>query len=187
MTKTRNHFQHLALLLLLAAPLGAQQPRLEIHLPTLAARARQVSDVTLDGSALRLGMAFLNSEDTGLNQDELRALSKLQGIYVTSFEFERAPRLSDPALAAIRKQLQGPGWSRIVSVHSTRHSGDNDNAEIYLCTAKDGSILGMAILNREPDELDIVNIVGSITPDEITKLGGNLGIPKLEKSGKGGN
>lgn len=186
MFSMRTWFGCLIVPLWLGAALAAQQPRLAIHLPTLAARASQVSDVTLDGAALRLGMAFLNSGDSGLSQADREALSKLQGIYVKSFEFDRAPRLTDPALAAIRKQLQGPGWSRIVSVVSTRHGGDDENSEIYLCTASNGNILGMAVLSREPGELDIVNIVGSITPEELTKLGGNLGIPKLEKSGKSG-
>ncbi|MGH9487807.1 MAG: DUF4252 domain-containing protein [Terriglobales bacterium] len=185
MSTTRKFFWTGLLPLMLLAALGAQQPRLDVKLPGLAARADQVSEVTLDGAALRIGMAFLNSGDSGLSQQDRQALAKLQGIYVKSFEFKRAPRLTDPGLAAIRNQLRQPGWARIVSVHSKGRDGDNDNAEIYICSAKDGSILGMAILNREPGELDIVNIVGSITPEELSKLGGNLGIPRLVTSGKG--
>lgn len=164
----------------LLLPLAAQQPRLEMNLPGLAARANQVSDVTLDGTVLKLGMAFLNQGDSGLTPQDRTMLSKLKGIYVKSFAFDRAPRLTDPALAALRKQLHGPGWSRIVTVHTTGRDSEHDNAEIYVCTARDGSILGMAILDREPDELNVVNIVGAITPQELTQLGGNLGIPKLQ-------
>lgn len=170
----------LFLLPALLLPLGAQQPRLQMSLPGLAARAHQVSDVTLDGTVLKLGMAFLNQGDSGLDAQDRAMLSKLKGIYVKSFEFDHAPRLTDPALAAIRKQLRGPGWSRIVTVHTTGRDSDHDNAEVYVCTASDGSILGMAILDREPGELNLVNIVGAITPQELTQLGGNLGIPKLK-------
>ncbi|MGH9414032.1 MAG: DUF4252 domain-containing protein [Terriglobales bacterium] len=165
-------------------PLAAQQPRLDMHLPALATRANQVSEVTLDGTVLRLGMAFLN-DDSGLTSQDRDMLSKLKGIYVKSFEFDHAPRLTDPALAALRRQLRGAGWSRIVRVHTSGHDSDHDNAAIYVCTAQNGSILGMAILDREPDEVNVVNIIGSITPAEVSKLGGNLGIPKLQV-GKGG-
>lgn len=161
-------------------PLRAQQPRLQMNLPGLAARASQVSDVTLDGTVLKLGLAFLNHGEGGLNAEDRAMLSKLKGIYVKSFEFDHAPRLTDPALAGIRKQLRAPGWTRIATVRTTGRDRDHQNTEVYVSTANDGSILGMAILCREPYELTVVNIVGAITPHELTQLGGNLGIPKLQ-------
>lgn len=175
-----RRFPWFFLLPALLLPLAAQQPQLQMNLPGLAARANQVSDVTLDGTVLKLGLAFLNQDHSDLDAQDRAMLSKLKGIYVKSFEFDHAPRLTDPALAAIRRQLRGPGWSRIVTVHTTGRDSDHDNAEVYVCTASDGSILGMAILDREPAELNVINIVGAITPKELTQLGGSLGIPKLK-------
>lgn len=175
-----QRFLWLFLFPVLLLPLGAQQPRLQMNLPDLAARARQVSDVTLDGTVLKLGLAFLNHGGSGLNAQDRAMLSKLRGIYVKTFDFDHAPRLTDPALAAIRKQLHGSGWSRIATVRTTGRDSDHESTEVYVSTSSDGSILGMAILCREPKELTVVNIVGSITPQELTQLGGNLGIPNLK-------
>jgi hypothetical protein len=72
--------------------------------------------------------------------------------------------------------LKAPGWSRIVSAHSKRNG---DNSDVYLKTNA-GQISGLAIIVTEPRELTIVNIVGSIHPEDIRDLGGHFGIPKLD-------
>jgi hypothetical protein len=61
-------------------------------------------------------------------------------------------------------------------VHSRK---DRDNAEIYLKTggAEPG---GLAIVCANPKELVVVNIVGKIDLDELSELGGSLGVPKLD-------
>ena len=169
----------LGLFLLLLAPLAAQQPKLRLDLPTLAARADQVSDVTLDGDALRLGMAFL-AKDGDLGGQDRDMLAHMQGIYVKTFEFDHSAAATDADLAPIRAQLKGAGWSRIVSVRSKRHGRAGENDEIYVCTGANGAIQGMAIIARQARELDLVNIVGPIQPSELTSLGGHLGIPPLE-------
>jgi len=169
----------LGLLLLLVAPLGAQQPKLRLDLPALAARADQVSDVTLDGDALRLGMAFL-AKDGDFGGQDRDLLAHMKGIYVKTFEFDQAPALTEADLAPIRSQLKGGGWSRIVSVRSKRRGRAGENDEIYVCTGADGAIRGMAIIARQARELDLVNIVGPIQPSELNSLGGHLGIPPLE-------
>lgn len=173
-----------ALLLAFAAALAAaQQPRLRLDLPAVAARATEVNDVTLDGAVLHLGMAFLDHDDS-LNRSDREALSQLQGIYVKTFEFDHDAAVSDADLAPIREQLKSAGWTRIVSVHSSRHGQSAEDDEVYICTASAGTISGMAIISREGHELDLVNIVGNIRPDQIAALGGHLGIPMLDFSGK---
>jgi hypothetical protein len=78
---------------------------------------------------------------------------------------------------AIRNQLQSPAWSRIVSARS-KHEGET--TEVYLMTAGDGgTVLGMAIINAEPKELTVVNIVGPIDIEKLSSLEGKMGIPRM--------
>jgi hypothetical protein len=144
------------------------------HLDRLAAKASDTADVTLDGSLLKMAARFLSADDP--DQVKIRKLvGGLKGIYVKTFEFENPGEYTESDVTSIRKQLQSPGWSRIVGITSKK---DGENAEIYLKTG--GSDGGLAILCANPKELTVVNIVGKIDLDELSELGGNLGVPKID-------
>jgi hypothetical protein len=73
---------------------------------------------------------------------------------------------------SIRSQLTG--WTRIVAVTSN-HS---ENTDVYL--KKNGDqIDGLFIIDAEPKELTVVHIDGPIRPEELSELGGHMGIPKI--------
>jgi hypothetical protein len=131
--------------------------------------------VSLDGPMLRLASRFLSGKDP----DEARAknvVNGLKGIYVKSYEFEKEGEYSPNELDEIRGQLRGPGWSRMVGVISKK---GGDNAEIYIRLDND-HIGGLVILAAEPKELTVVNIVGNISLDDLSALGGHFGIPDVE-------
>lgn len=172
--KALNLFCHIWLgtLLMIVAPLGyGQEAKLKIdHLDKLAVKASEVSDVDLEGPLLQTASKFLSKGETDAEIKEL--VSGLKGIYVKSFEFEKAGVYSQSDLDIIRKQLQSPGWSRILSVHSKQ---DNESTEIYSMLNGD-KIVGLAILSAEPKELTVVNIVG---PVDLARMGGHFGIPPM--------
>jgi Domain of unknown function (DUF4252) len=142
------------------------------HLDRLADKASEKVDVTLDGSLLKMAAKFLSDDPDEVKVKKL--VSQLKGIYVKTFEFEKEGEYTEADISSIRKQLES-GWSRIVSVQSKK---DGDNAEIYLKTGSaDG---GLAILCAGAKELTVVNIVGKIDLDELSELGGNMGVPKIE-------
>ena len=160
-------------------PAYGQGARLQLNnLEKLSKKAAEVVDVTLDGSMLKLASKFLN-EDEDDEAAEVKELVKgLKGIYVKSFEFDKEGEYSDEDVEAIRAQLKGPGWSRIVGVTSKR---EHENTEIYIMTmGSEGNIQGMAIIDAEPTELTVVNIVGAIDLDKLGALEGHMGVPKLE-------
>lgn len=145
------------------------------HLNRLAAKASDVTDVTLDGSLLKLAAKFLSADDP--DQVKIKKLvAGLKGIYVKTFEFENEGEYAESDVSSIRKQLQSPGWSRIVTVHSRK---DGENAEVYINTGGSDSG-GLAIICANPKELTVVNIVGKIDLDELSELGGNMGVPKID-------
>jgi uncharacterized protein DUF4252 len=143
------------------------------HLDKLAAKASDTADVTVDGALLKLAAKFLSGKDP--DEAKIKKLvAGLKGIYVKTFEFENEGEYSDSDVAAVRNQLKSPEWSRIVGFRSKK---DRETAEIYLRTGGDG---GLAIIAADPKELTVVNIVGKIDLDELSELGGNMGVPKIE-------
>ncbi len=168
------------------APLGAQELKLPASLERLSAKASEVVDVTMDANLLQLASRFLSSKDKDDAQVK-KLIGGLKGIYVRSFEFEKAGEYQDSDIEPLRTQLHTPAWSRIVGVRSHKAG---ENSEVYVKT-EGGKIGGLAILVTEPKELTIVSIEGSIDPDQLSELGGHFGIPKIEndsqhKSGKSG-
>lgn len=164
------------LTILIAAPLGAQEGRLQISgLDKLAAKAEETVDISLDGSTLKIAGRIL-SDKKDSESGVKRLLEGLQGIYVKSFEFSREGGYTDEDLRAVRDQLQAPGWSKLVSVTSRK---EKESAEIFARMAGD-QMTSLVILSAEPTELTVVNIVGPIDLDKLGELEGLFGIPRIE-------
>ncbi|MFN8007340.1 MAG: DUF4252 domain-containing protein, partial [Terriglobia bacterium] len=158
--------------LLAMVPLAyAQDAKLKIdHLDKLAAKASEVSEVNLEGPLLKSATKFLSEGES--DEDVKKLVSGLKGIYVRSFEFEKEGAYSSADLETIRKQLQAPGWLRIVNV---QEKGGKESTEVYQMLS-DEKIVGLAILTAEPKELTVVNIVG---PVDLAKMGGHFGVPSM--------
>jgi Domain of unknown function (DUF4252) len=158
----------------IALPGVAQAGKLELkNLEKLADRAAEVTDVTLDGSLLQLAVSVMKSSGDPDATQVVDIIKGLKGIYVKNFEFDSPGQYSQADVEAIRSQLTGPGWQRIVTSY-TKRSGERD--EVYLL--KDGDkINGITVLVAEARELTVVNIVGAIDPEKLGELGGHFGIP----------
>ncbi len=161
----------------LCAPVWASEDiKLPVNLDKLAERASESVDVTLDESMLQLASKFLSKEDPDEVQVK-KLVGKLKGVYVRSFEFEKEGQYSMADVEAIRVQLKSPQWTRIVGVKSVK----GDNSEIYIHRNGD-QIAGLVVIATEPKELTIVHIDGQINPEELSELGGHMGIPEIGKS-----
>jgi hypothetical protein len=169
----------LAIMAIAVAPVWAADDfKLPMNLEKLAERATESVDVTLDQSTLQLASGFLSKDDPDEAQVK-KMIGKLKGIYVRSFEFDKEGQYSMSDVQAMRAQLKGSNWSRIVGVKSIK----GDNAEVYLLKNGD-QIGGIVVLDAEPKELTIVHVDGSISPEELSRLGGHMGIPELGKTRK---
>jgi len=152
----------------------AQDSRLQMaSLDHLAAKASETVDVSLDERLTRLAARYLSDKDA----DE-KAVKKLiegiKGIYVKSFEFDADGQYVAADVEAIRSQLRGPGWTRLINVTSKKEG----NVEVYTLFNGD-QIGGLAVLVTEDRELTIVNIVGPVDLDKLAKLEGQFGVPEL--------
>jgi hypothetical protein len=165
-------FAILIFLAALAAPLHAQ--RLNLDFPSIAERASESTDVTLDGPMLRLAAKFLDKSD----HDEQQArdiIKSLTGIYVHSYEFEHEGEYDRSVVEKVRAQL-GPNWKSMVTVRSRV----KENVDIYL-DMRGENIAGLLVIDAEPRELTLVNLVGPIDLDRLASLEGEFGIPHFSK------
>jgi hypothetical protein len=158
---------------------AADDLKMPVNLDKLAARATETVDVTLDSSMLQLAGKFLSNEDPDSAKVK-KIVGKLKSVYVRSFEFSKAGEYSPGDVESLREQLKGPVWSRIVGVRSRK----GENSDIFV--KRDGDkVVGLVVIALEPKELTIVHIDGDISLEELSELGGNMGIPKIDgKKGK---
>jgi uncharacterized protein DUF4252 len=89
----------------------------------------------------------------------------LPSVSVRHFEFGREGVYTDADLSAIRSQVRGSGWSKVIDVKEKK---GRENTEIYIHGAG-GKVTGVVILVGEPRELTVVNLLG---PLDLEKLKG---------------
>ncbi|MBA2341026.1 MAG: DUF4252 domain-containing protein [Pyrinomonadaceae bacterium] len=146
-----------------------------VALDHLAPRAAEVVDIQIDERLLQVATKYLS----GSEPDEARVrelVAGLKGIYVKSFEFGEEGVYTEADLNSVRAQLRAPGWSRIIEVRSRR---EEENVEIYVRTGAEG-ITGLTVISFAPRELTVINILGAIDLDKLSRLQGQFGIPQLE-------
>jgi len=170
----------LALMILAAVPLAAQQIKFPPALDKLAAKAKETANVNLDASTLGLASKFMSGEK-GEESAAKKLVGGLKSIHVRSFKFEKEGEYSAADVSSIREQLRGAQWACIVSVQKK----DGESADV--CLYREGeATTGLAVLAAEPKELTVVNIVGTIDPAALGALTGQLGIGELIKKGAKG-
>jgi len=166
----------LAVLLVFATALvaRAQGSRIQMtSLDHLAAKASQSVDVTIDERLMKVAAKALSDHDA--DEREVKQLvAGIKGIYVKSFEFDADGQYSAADVEAIRAQLRGPGWSRLVSVVSKKEG----NLEVYMLMEGE-QIGGLAVISTNDKEFTVVNIVGPVDLEKLAKLEGQLGVPEL--------
>jgi len=163
-------------LLALTVGVRAQDIKIPPDVEKLSAKAKETVEVTMDGPMLRWASKFLSSEDPE-EKKCAQLVANLRGIYVRSFEFDDEGAYTPAAVEALRSQLRGPGWSRVVGVRSEH---DGDNVDVFFKLEND-KMAGIVIIAAEPKELTFVNIVGPLEVDQLADLGGEFGIPKLDQ------
>jgi hypothetical protein len=166
----------IAFLLIAASAIiaNAQDSRLKLNsLDHLATKASQSVDVNIDGRLLRLASGVFDDNDVD-EQKIKKLIVGVKGIYVRNFEFDADGQYTSADVEAVREQLRGPGWTRMVDVKSKK---DGD-LEVYVLMNGD-MVAGLAVLSSGVRELTVVNIVGPVDLDKLAELEGRLGIPEF--------
>ena len=166
----------LMLLALVSARAQGEEGRLRLEsLERIAPKAAQKVSVDVDGIMLKLGKELLDSDDPD-EKNIKEIIEGLRGVYVRSYHFNSEGEFKDADLDALRGQLRGPGWTRLVDVRT--QDADFDGAEVYAMNAG-GRVESMAVIIAAPKHLLVVNVVGTIDLDKLMRLEGSLGIPRI--------
>jgi hypothetical protein len=161
----------------LAAPAIAQNSPLPLPSPVekeLAARASDVTEVTLGKNMLAFAAKFMHDKD----EDEAATrhlIEGLDGIYVREYQFDKEGQYSMDDIESLRKYFETSEWSPIVHERE-RRSGETTDVLVKLVN---GENKGMFILAAEPRELTIVLILGPINIDQLAELHGIGGLHAL--------
>lgn len=173
------------LLLTMPAACWAQAGRLQLpDFSALAKRATKSVVVSINGDMLKAATGLTNSvAGPGANAAAKAAIQGLKGVYVRSFTFAHAHEYSRADVDAVLRQLHGPGWTPMVSVHSSTPRRDVD---IYMLH-QNGRTRGMVIVAAQPRTLTIVNLVGDMNLAGLAQLRGRFGVPNVSPSPTSGS
>jgi hypothetical protein len=150
-------------------------------LERLAPKAEETVNIEIDGFLIKFTSAILSDKDPE-EKNVKEIIEGLRGVYVRSYEFKTEGQFTEADIAPVREQLRAPVWTRVVDVKS--RGIEFDNEEVYVATVGD-HVEGLVLLDVEPKEITIINIVGSIDLAKLKKLEGNLGIPRIHVERKG--
>jgi len=184
--KTKNRIAartlQAALILILglaAARAFAQESPLPAPPPVekqLAARASNVTEVTLGKNMLAFASKFMDGKDDD-DAEARKLIQGLDGIYVRDYEFDKEGQFSADEVEQLRKYFETSDWSPIVRERE-RKSGETTDVMVKLVN---GEAHGMFILEAEPKELTIVMILGPIRMDQLGDLKGLSGLGALNE------
>jgi Domain of unknown function (DUF4252) len=166
----------------LIAPALSQPSPLPLPSPLekeLAARASDVTEVTLDKNMLGFAAKFMDKNDK--DQEATKQLIEgLDGIYVRDYEFDKDGQYSMDDVDRMRQAFQTPEWSPMVHEHESK-GGESTDVMMKLVN---GEPQGIFVLDAEPRELTIVLILGPIRMDQLSELKGLSGLGALGDIGK---
>lgn len=174
-----------AAILLLAFTAGAAAQQSPFPPPSsvekdLAARASDVSEVTLNKNMLGFAASFMGRHGRD-DADTRQLIQNLDGIYVRDYQFDKAGAVSQDDINSLRKHYETKDWTPIVHERE-RNSGETNDVMVKLVN---GQPQGIFVLSAEPKELSLVLILGPIRPDELGRLKGLSGLGALGAIGAG--
>jgi hypothetical protein len=166
----------LAFALLIPPALSAAQDG-HLILPdfqSLQHQATESVNVTLDPWLLRSMSTFMDEKDAD-SAAMKKLLSGIRSVQVRSFEFATDFAYASADVDAVRKQLAAPGWTQMMGLHNR---ADHEDVDIYMMI-ENNRTNGFALIASEPRQLTIINIVGSISMDDLPALENHFHLPRL--------
>ena len=149
-----------------------QQEWIPQEVDSLRQAASSKTEFTLDHSMLVLASKL--DQD---NEDLRRVIAGVSGVSVHRYHFP-GPGAYDPeTLSAIKQDYEAAGWHQLMNNHE-KHGGPGVS-DLWI-RFDHNAITSIAILLAKPEEVNFIVISGSISPLDLSHLGGHFGIPKIE-------
>jgi hypothetical protein len=166
-------FAALALGALSVIPVAAMAGNGSLDIPDmngLASRASEHTEITMGPVLLGLVRHMAGSD---MSAEDRRVLEGLKRVEVHTFEFDAEHQIHPEDFASVRAQLHSAKWTPVLRSHS---NADNEDVDIAVAMDHDEPT-GLAILVTSPRELTIVNVVGHISPQDLARISGSIGVP----------
>src|SRR5271157_4371784 len=158
-----------------AAKITEAQPQHEWTpqgIAVLRQSASSKTEFTLDHS-----MLVFASKLAPDNDDLRRVIAGVSGLSVHSYHFPR-PWMYDPdALGSVKEEYHAAGWKQLMNNHDK--SGGPGMTDLWI-RFENNAISNIAILVARSNEVNFIVVSGSISPLDLSHLGGHFGIPKIE-------
>lgn len=139
----------LTLALVFAVALAWAQ-KLDFNFDSIAAKAKEKAEVTLEGDQIQKMAGELKLP-----------VNAISSVIVRHYEFEQPGQFSQADLAGLRKQANDGGWTRFLNVKE-----DDESTEIF--SLKQGSELaGFLLIAAEAKELTVVYVAGNISLTDL--------------------
>ncbi|MGA2965671.1 MAG: DUF4252 domain-containing protein [Terriglobales bacterium] len=148
-----------------------QQARVPRGVETLRKQASSKAEFTLDHSMLVLALKL----DPG-NEGLRRVIAGVNGIAVHSYKFPGVWAYDLAVLSSVKEEYRAAGWKQMVNKEK---EGDQGVTLLWL-RLENNAISDVAVLLAKPNEVDFIVVSGSISPVDLSHLGGHFGIPKIE-------
>lgn len=166
----------LSLLILLSAVRFVQaQPQHDFvpqGIESLRQAASSKTEFTLDHSIL----VFASKIDPD-NSDLQRVIAGVNTVSLHNLRFARNGAYDPEALNTIKEEYQSAGWKQLMN----RHDKDGGVAVTDLWVRlENNAISNVAVLQARANEITFVVVSGSISPMDLSHLGGHFGIPRIE-------
>src|SRR3984885_13239886 len=134
--------------------------------------ASSKSEFTFDHS-----MLVLTSKLDPDNEDLRRVLAGVSGISVHRYHFPGSWQYDQGALISVIEEYRSAGWKQLINSHE---KGGGPGATDLWVRMKNNAISNVAILLASSNEVTFIVVSGSISPLDLSHLGGHFGIPKIE-------
>jgi len=133
--------------------------------------ASSKTEFTLDHS-----MLVIASKLDPDNDDLRRVIAGVSGVSVYSFRFSGRSTYDPEALSSVKEDYRAAGWKQVMN---NEKAGGQGVTDVWL-RLENNAISNVAILVAKSTEVDFIVVSGSISPLDLSHLGGHFGIPKIE-------
>jgi len=152
----------------------AQQPSdwVPQSIEALRQGASSKTEFTLDHSML----IFASKLDPN-NEDLRRVIAGVSGVSVHSFHFPGPWQYDPGALNSVKDEYHAAGWKQLMNNHD---KGGGPGVTDLWVRFENNAVSNVAILVARSNEVAFIVVSGSISPMDLSHLGGHFGIPKIE-------
>src|SRR6202140_4027073 len=149
-----------------------QHDRIPQAIDALRQNASSKTEFTLDHSML----VFASKLDPD-NEDLRRVIAGVSGVSVHRYHFPDAWTYDPEVLNSVKEEYHAAGWKQLMNNHEK--DGGPGVSDLWI-RWENNAISNVAILVARSNEVNFFVVSGSISPLDLSHLGGHFGIPKIE-------